>query len=190
MPMVPSSPSPMRHRRRNASAPCPGACSSVGLAILALIALAVFWFLFTARSVSFELRPEPGAVQVDALLHLELQGVHLLRAGRYTRPRPGARLRALRGHGHGRPRGKPADSAGAHAPARDRRPRLRPSGATVFRDGDALGTTRWEGLELPAGTVTLGLQKRATSQHSSPSRCMAKRSVSANPSSCCPTGRR
>ncbi len=51
--------------------------------ILVLLALFIFWFLFTSRSVQFNFSETPGEVTVSGGLSFELGGVYLLRQGTY-----------------------------------------------------------------------------------------------------------
>ena len=53
------------------------------LAAVGLAAAGALWFVFTAKSVRFETTPESAAVDVDAVLALQLADVHLLRRGTY-----------------------------------------------------------------------------------------------------------
>lgn len=56
------------------------------LGLVALVALAALWFMFTSRSVTFELQPKDAVAQsidIQAALQLQLGAVNLLRAGNY-----------------------------------------------------------------------------------------------------------
>ena len=50
---------------------------------LVLLALFIFWFLFTSRSVQFNFSEAPNSVTVSGGLSFELGGVYLLRQGTY-----------------------------------------------------------------------------------------------------------
>lgn len=129
------------------------------LGLLALIAAVVFWFLFTARSVTFVVAPEPGAVQVSGGLSFTLRGVYLLRTGDYQI--------AARAPGY-----EPFDetvTVGSKANqviTLNLTPlpglvtvRSEPEGADVYADNVHIGRTPIIDYELPAGAVELGVQK-------------------------------
>ncbi|NOX52129.1 MAG: PEGA domain-containing protein [Gammaproteobacteria bacterium] len=56
----------------------------LALLVLALTALAIFWFLFTSKSVQIKFLPEADEVTILGGFAFELGGVYLLREGSYT----------------------------------------------------------------------------------------------------------
>ena len=54
------------------------------MALAATLALFIFWFLFTTKSVSFEFNPDAASIEVSGGLSFELGNVMLLREGEYT----------------------------------------------------------------------------------------------------------
>lgn len=129
------------------------------LAVAGVIATVVLWFLFTARSVVFETVPESALLSVSGPLQFEFQGVHLLRQGSYrvqasaTGYEPFDQAVAI-----GREANQTITLALAPLPGRVTLT-TEPAGVNIYRDGELLGTTPVTDLLLPAGDVTLGLQK-------------------------------
>lgn len=130
-----------------------------GFALVALAALVVFWFLFTARSVSFTVAPEPGTVNVSGGLSFNLRGVYLLRSGTYQV--------TASADGY-----LPFDETVTISDKANQQITLQltplpglvtvqsePAGADVYLDSIRIGTTPLVDVELPAGTAELGLQK-------------------------------
>ncbi len=53
------------------------------LLLLATVAIAVFWFLFTSKSVLLDFSPSATVVDVQGGISFELGGIYLLRQGEY-----------------------------------------------------------------------------------------------------------
>ncbi|MFK7912577.1 MAG: PEGA domain-containing protein [Pseudomonadales bacterium] len=129
------------------------------LGLLGLIAAVVFWFLFTARSVTFVVAPEPGSVSVSGGPSFTLRGVYLLRSGDYqvSASAPGYQ-----------PFNETVQvgSKSNQVITLDLTPlpglvsvHSEPQGADVYVDSIRIGSTPIIDYELPAGAVELGLQK-------------------------------
>lgn len=129
------------------------------LGVLGLVALFVFWFLFTARSVTFSVAPEPGTVTVSGGPVFMLRGVYLLRSGTYQVTANAAGYEPYSGDVE---IGSKANQVieltltplpGIVSIISE------PSGADVYVDNVRVGTTPLEKMDLPAGAVELGVQK-------------------------------
>ncbi|MGI9326492.1 MAG: PEGA domain-containing protein [Pseudomonadales bacterium] len=129
------------------------------LAAFALLALAVVWFLFSARSVTFAIGPEPGAVEVEGGLQFQFRGVYLLRSGQY-------RVNATASGYEPYSEQIEIGSARSQVIPIELRPLpglvsidSQPSAVNVYWNNELLGQTPLIDASLPAGEVQIGLQK-------------------------------
>ena len=129
------------------------------LAVLGLIALVVFWFLFTARSVTFNVAPEPGTVSVRGGLSFALRGVYLLRTGEYQVEATAPGYQPYRGAVQVGTKANQVITLNLTPLPGLVTVRSEPDGADVYVDNIRIGTTPLVDYELPAGTVELGVQK-------------------------------
>ena len=134
--------------------------------IAAALAVAWFlWFLFTAKSVSFDVEPRTAVIEVSGGFEIELAGVRLLREGTYQ-------LRATAEGYHplltdvavAAPRSQTFAHVLTPLPGRITF-RSEPSAAAVYLDDAQLGETPFV-ADVPAGphTVTLSLTRYQDAQ--------------------------
>ncbi len=129
------------------------------LAVFAMLALVVVWFLFSARSVTFAIGPEPGTVEVEGGLQFQFRGVYLLRTGQYTvrAAAPGYEPYSAQIEiGSERSQVIPIELKPL--------PGLvsidsKPSAVNVYWNNELLGQTPLVDASLPAGEIQIGLQK-------------------------------
>ncbi|MGB3561677.1 MAG: PEGA domain-containing protein [Thermoanaerobaculia bacterium] len=117
----------------------------------------VAWFMFTARSVQIEIEPTPEIVEIEGgLFKLEVSGRYLLRSGTYTLVAEAAGYRRLEA-----PFEVSRDPRQTFQFSLERLPGFLDlatdpaTGATVTIDGEAVGKTPLEPLELAPGEHTV-----------------------------------
>lgn len=129
------------------------------LALAGVLVTVVLWFLFTARSVVFETVPADARLSVSGPLRFEFQGVHLLRQGTYEVQASAAGYEPFDQEvAIGREANQTITLALAPLPGRVTLV-TEPDAVNIYAGGELLGTTPVTDLLLPAGDITLGLQK-------------------------------